>query len=99
MNANGFAGMVPIARVREIAADGRRRRGDARSAGTAASTTTRSMPFAQFGVDADTVFTVCDEFTRPARPAQGVPGEQGRLRRSAASSPRTGSSRSATRCR
>jgi putative ABC transport system permease protein len=67
LNANGFAGMIPIARVKEIAqVDGV----------IAASPFTwfggkyqdEIMPFAQFAVDADTAFTVLDELTIP--PAQ-----------------------------
>jgi putative ABC transport system permease protein len=62
LNSQGFAGLVPIARVREIAAlDGV----------IAASPYLWYMgkyrdeiiPFAQFGVDADTVFTVRDELS------------------------------------
>jgi putative ABC transport system permease protein len=64
MNANGFAGMVPIGRLPEIAAiDGV----------LAASPFSwyggkyhdEVMPFAQFAVDAETVFTILDEFTVP----------------------------------
>jgi putative ABC transport system permease protein len=65
LNANGFAGMLPILRVNEIAQlDGV----------VAVSPFTwiggkfrdEIMPFAQFGVDPDTVFTVLDELTIPA---------------------------------
>lgn len=64
MNANGFAGQVPIARVRQVAA----------MEGSAAATpfswyggkyqNERAL-FAQFAVDADTVFDVMTEFTVP----------------------------------
>ena len=65
LNANGFAGMLPIARVKEIA----------QLDGVVAVTPfswiggkyqDEIMPFAQFGVDPDTVFTVMDELTIPA---------------------------------
>ena len=65
MNANGFAGMVPIGRVPEVSQlDGV----------LAASPFSwyggkyhdEVMPFAQFSVDANTVFKVLDEFTVPA---------------------------------
>ncbi len=64
LNANGFAGMIPISRVKEIAPiDGV----------VAASPfcwvggkyQDEILPFAQFAVDADTAFTVLDEFTIP----------------------------------
>jgi putative ABC transport system permease protein len=64
LNANGFAGMLPIACVQEIA----------RFEGVKAVTPfswyggkyqEEIMPFAQFGVDPKTVFTVIDEFTLP----------------------------------
>src|SRR4051794_18159940 len=57
MNSQGFAGLVPIARVREIAA----------KEGVVAATPfswyggkygEESVPFAQFGVDPATVFTI-----------------------------------------
>ncbi len=62
MNANGFAGKVPIAFVEEIS----------KMDGVAAATPLswyggkyhdEVMPFSQFAVDADTVFTVMDELT------------------------------------
>jgi len=65
MNANGFAGMNPIGRVPEIS----------RINGVLAASPfswyggkyhDETMPFAQFSVDADTVFKVLDEFTVPA---------------------------------
>lgn len=65
MNANGFAGMMPIARVRQISA----------MDGVVAATPFQwyggkyhdeVMPFAQFAVDADVVFDILDEFTVPA---------------------------------
>jgi putative ABC transport system permease protein len=65
LNANGFAGMIPIAFVGEIA----------RLEGVAAVTPfswyggkyqDEVFPFAQFAVDPSTVFTVLDEFTIPA---------------------------------
>jgi putative ABC transport system permease protein len=64
MNANGFAGMLPINRVREIS----------EMDGVIAATPfswfggkyqDEVMPFAQFAVDADTAFTVMDEFVIP----------------------------------
>jgi len=67
MNANGFAGMLPVSRVRQIAA----------MDGVVAATPFQwyggkyhdeVMPFAQFGVDADAAFTILDEYTVP--PAQ-----------------------------
>lgn len=65
MNANGFAGMLPIARVRQVAA----------MDGVVAASPFQwyggkyhdeVMPFAQFGVDADAIFDILDEFTIPA---------------------------------
>jgi putative ABC transport system permease protein len=62
LNANGFAGMIPIARVKEIA----------ELDGVAASSPfgwyggkykDEVLPFAQFCVDPETVFEVLDEFT------------------------------------
>jgi putative ABC transport system permease protein len=64
MNANGFAGMLPVSRVRQIAA----------MDGVVAATPFQwyggkyhdeVMPFAQFGVDADSAFTILDEYTVP----------------------------------
>jgi putative ABC transport system permease protein len=64
LNANGFAGMIPIARVSEIA----------ELDGVLAVTPfnwvggkykDRPMPFAQFAIDPKTVFTVMSEFTVP----------------------------------
>ncbi len=64
MNANGFAGMVPVKRVGEISA----------MEGVVAATPfswyggkfrEQVMPFAQFAVDADTAFTIMDEYTVP----------------------------------
>src|SRR5262249_35450329 len=64
MNAQGFAGRVPIARVREIAAVD----------GVAAVTPLLwyggkygedIIPFAQFGCDPETIFAVLDELTIP----------------------------------
>jgi putative ABC transport system permease protein len=64
LNANGFAGFLPIARVNEIA----------QFDGVVAVTPfcwiggkylEEIMPFAQFGVEADTVFKVLTEFTIP----------------------------------
>ena len=99
MNSQGFAGMVPIAP--------RRARSPRSTASSRSSPfiwyggkySEEIMPFAQFGVDPDTVFTIYDELTDPARPAQGVPARTRPAASSAASSPRTGASRSATRCR
>ena len=65
LNANGFAGVLPITRVKEIA----------ELDGVVAVTPfswiggkyqDEVMPFAQFGVDPDTVFKVMDELTIPA---------------------------------
>jgi len=62
LNSNGFAGMVPISRVKEIAQiDGV----------LAASSFSwfggkyhdEILPFGQFGVDPDVIFTILDEFT------------------------------------
>jgi len=62
MNANGFAGMVPIAFVGEVS----------RMDGVVAATPfswfggkyhDEVMPFSQFAVDAETIFTVRDELT------------------------------------
>jgi putative ABC transport system permease protein len=64
MNSQGFAGMVPISRVAEVAA----------MDGVVAATPfswyggkfgEETMPFAQFGVDADTVFTIYEELKVP----------------------------------
>ena len=64
LNANGFAGVLPITRVKEIA----------QLDGVVAATPfswiggkyqDEIMPFAQFGVDPDTVFKVMDELTIP----------------------------------
>jgi putative ABC transport system permease protein len=65
MNSQGFAGMVPVARVREIAS---------MSEVLAASPFQwyggkygeETMPFAQFAIDPDTFFTIYDELTVPA---------------------------------
>jgi putative ABC transport system permease protein len=64
MNANGFAGMVPISFVGEVS----------KMDGVVAATPfswyggkyhDEVMPFAQFAVDADTIFTVMDELSVP----------------------------------
>ena len=64
MNATGFAGMVPIGRVPEVS----------RMEGVLATSPfswyggkyhDETMPFAQFSVDADSVFKVLDEFHVP----------------------------------
>jgi putative ABC transport system permease protein len=64
LNANGFAGVLPITRVKEIA----------QLDGVVAATPfswiggkyqDEIMPFAQFGVDPDSVFKVMDELTIP----------------------------------
>ncbi len=66
MNANGFAGMVPIGRVPEVS----------KMDGVLAASPfswfggkyhDENMPFAQFAVDAETVFKVLDEFKVPER--------------------------------
>jgi len=64
LNANGFAGFLPIADVREIS------RLDGVKAATPFSWyggkyQNEIMPFAQFGVDPDTVFSVIDEYIVP----------------------------------
>ncbi len=64
LNANGFAGMLPIARVSEIA------QLDGVLAVTpfnwiGAKYHDEIMPFAQFGIDPDTVFKVMTELTVP----------------------------------
>jgi putative ABC transport system permease protein len=65
MNANGFAGKVPISLVGEIS----------RMDGVVAATPfnwyggkyhEEVMPFSQFSVDAETIFTVMDELTVPS---------------------------------
>jgi putative ABC transport system permease protein len=67
MNANGFAGMLPVGRIREIV----------QMDGVVAATPfqwyggkfhDQVMPFAQFAVDADSAFTILNEYTVP--PAQ-----------------------------
>ncbi|MBX6311791.1 MAG: ABC transporter permease [Isosphaeraceae bacterium] len=64
MSSQGFAQPVPIARVREIAA----------MEGVVAATPfawyggklgEETMPFAQFGIDPETIFTIYDELTIP----------------------------------
>ena len=64
MNSQGFAGVLPITRVAEVAA----------MDGVVAATPfswyggkygEETMPFAQFGVDPDTIFTIYDEFKVP----------------------------------
>ena len=65
LNANGFAGIIPIARVKEIA------KLDGVQAATPFSWyggkyKDEILPFAQFSVDPETVFEVMDEFTLPA---------------------------------
>jgi putative ABC transport system permease protein len=65
LNANGFAGMIPIAAVAEVA----------RMPGVVAATPfnwiggkykEETVPFAQFGVDPDSIFKIMDEFIVPA---------------------------------
>jgi putative ABC transport system permease protein len=65
LNANGFAGLIPIARVREVAG----------MDGVVTATPfswyggkykDEVLPFAQFCVDPETVFEVMEEFTLPA---------------------------------
>jgi putative ABC transport system permease protein len=70
LNANGFAGMIPIARVSEIAeldgvlvVDGVRAVTPFTWVG--GKYKDRPMPFAQFAIDPKTVFTVMSEFTVP----------------------------------
>lgn len=64
MNANGFAGMLPISDVAQVSA----------MDGVLAATPfswyggkyqDEQMPFAQFGVDADKIFTILDEYSVP----------------------------------
>jgi len=65
LNANGFAGMLPITRVKEIAQlEGVIAVSPFSLIG--AKYQDEVMPFAQFGVDPDTVFKVLDELTIPA---------------------------------
>ncbi len=65
LNANGFAGMLPITRVKEIAQlDGVIATSPFSWLGGRYQDET--MPFAQFGVDPDTVFKILDEMTIPA---------------------------------
>jgi putative ABC transport system permease protein len=64
LNANGFAGIVPVARVKEVA------QLDGVKAVTAFSWyggkyKDEILPFAQFSVDPESVFEVMDEFTIP----------------------------------
>jgi len=64
LNANGFAGRIPISRVKEIAQlDGVKAASPFLWIG--GKYQDEIMPFAQFAVDADTVFTVLDELTLP----------------------------------
>jgi putative ABC transport system permease protein len=65
LNSNGFAGMIPIARVKEVG----------ELEGVVAATPfswfggkyhDEIMPFAQFAVDADSIMTILDEFSMPA---------------------------------
>jgi putative ABC transport system permease protein len=70
LNANGFAGIVPIGRVKEVAAL------DGVKAATPFSWyggkyKDEVFPFAQFCVDPETVFQVMDEFTIPADQLKG----------------------------
>jgi putative ABC transport system permease protein len=67
MNANGFAGMVPISRLPEISQmEGVL--GASPFAWYGGKYHDEMMPFAQFAVDPSTVFTILDEFSVP--PAQ-----------------------------
>lgn len=67
MNANGFAGMLPVGRVREVAQiEGVKHATPFQWFG--GKFHDQVMPFGQFAVDADKVFEVLDEFTVP--PAQ-----------------------------
>src|SRR4051812_5042056 len=70
MNSQGFAGIVPIARVNEVAA----------MDGVVAATPfswyggkygEETMPFAQFGVDPENFFTIYSEFTIPPDQLKG----------------------------
>jgi putative ABC transport system permease protein len=66
LNSNGFAGMIPISRVAEISelkADGVVAVSPFSWIG--AKYQDAIMPFAQFAVDANTVFTILDEYTIP----------------------------------
>lgn len=65
MNANGFAGMLPISDLSEVT----------KLEGVVAATPfswlggkykNQQMPFAQFGVDANAIFTILDEYSVPA---------------------------------
>src|SRR5580658_8144365 len=64
LNSNGFAGIVPISRVKEVA----------QLDGVLAASSlcwfggkyqNEVLPFAQFGVDPDVIFTIFDELTIP----------------------------------
>ena len=67
MNANGFAGMLPVGRVREVAQiEGVKHASPFQWFG--GKFHDQVMPFAQFSVDADKIFDILDELTVP--PAQ-----------------------------
>src|SRR5262249_21158773 len=64
LNANGFAGMIPIAAVKEVAnLEGIKAASPFSWYG--GKYQDEILPFAQFGVDPDTVFTIMDELTVP----------------------------------
>lgn len=74
LNSQGFAGMLPIVRVREIRAM------DGVLAVTPFSWfggkyNNQTMPFAQFGVDPATFFTIYSEFETPEEQIQGFLGD------------------------
>jgi putative ABC transport system permease protein len=65
LNSNGFAGFVPISRVKEVAhLDGVLAASS--FAWFGGKYQTEILPFAQFGVDPDVIFTILDEFKIPA---------------------------------
>lgn len=75
LNAQGFAGQIPIVRVREVAA----------MDGVVAATpfcwfggkyNNERMPFAQFGVDPETFLKVYNEFTMPADQVKDWQGDK-----------------------
>ncbi len=64
LNSNGFAGTVPIARVKEVAAlEGVK--GASSFTWYGGKYQDEVMPFAQFGVDPESIFDILDEFIVP----------------------------------
>jgi putative ABC transport system permease protein len=65
LNSNGFAGVVPISRVKEVAAlEGVKAASP--FAWYGGKYQDEVLPFAQFGVDPDVIFDIMDEFALPA---------------------------------